>query len=123
MSDRHLFGKSTLIKKTDLITLSETQPIEEKLEDSPIKVNDTSINYLVVILSLLLIALRFFWLSSKFKLFDNISLGIRPSPQIPCKNCRFLAKNQYLKCAVHPSKVLTAQAINCSDYCCKHKLY
>ncbi len=36
--------------------------------------------------------------------------------QIPCKNCRYFSKNYYLKCAVHPSTVLTKEAINCCDY-------
>ena len=39
-------------------------------------------------------------------------------PPVPCRNCCFFAQNQYLHCAVHPSTVLTAQAANCSDYCC-----
>lgn len=36
--------------------------------------------------------------------------------QVPCKNCRFFNNSHYLKCAVHPSSVLTRQALNCSDY-------
>lgn len=36
--------------------------------------------------------------------------------QAPCKNCQFLTNNRYLMCAVHPTTVLTKQAINCSDY-------
>ena len=36
----------------------------------------------------------------------------------PCKTCHFFFANKhYLKCAVHPSTVLTKQAINCPDYC------
>ncbi|PSB17302.1 hypothetical protein C7B76_10105 [filamentous cyanobacterium CCP2] len=40
---------------------------------------------------------------------------------IPCRNCRYFAKNFYLQCAVRPSEVLTSQAIGCSDYCPKTK--
>lgn len=36
--------------------------------------------------------------------------------QIPCRNCQFFKENQYLKCAVHPTIVLTQQALNCRDY-------
>ena len=36
-----------------------------------------------------------------------------------CRNCQFYATNPYLKCAVHPSVVLTKQARNCIDYCDK----
>ncbi len=48
-------------------------------------------------------------------------LSILPVSQIPCRNCKFFSKNQYLKCAVRPFTVLTAQAADCSDYCGKHK--
>lgn len=36
--------------------------------------------------------------------------------QVSCRNCQFFANNPQLKCAVHPSTVLTEQASNCSDY-------
>jgi hypothetical protein len=35
---------------------------------------------------------------------------------IPCRNCRFFNRNSYLKCAVHPTKVMQQAAIGCSDY-------
>ncbi|WP_298919023.1 hypothetical protein [uncultured Nostoc sp.] len=34
----------------------------------------------------------------------------------PCKNCLFFNNNHFLNCAVHPSTVLSKQALNCSDY-------
>lgn len=49
-------------------------------------------------------------------------LSIFPVAQVPCRHCRFFAKkNQYLKCAVRPYTVLTREAVDCSDYCCKHE--
>jgi hypothetical protein len=42
---------------------------------------------------------------------DQISLS-----QIHCRKCYFFTSNSYVKCAVHPSRVLTEQAINCPDY-------
>jgi len=36
--------------------------------------------------------------------------------QVYCKSCRFFSNNPYLKCALHPSSVLTKQAKDCSDY-------
>ncbi|MCU0534112.1 MAG: hypothetical protein MUD14_09475 [Hydrococcus sp. Prado102] len=36
--------------------------------------------------------------------------------QVSCENCRFFNNNPYVKCAIHPSKVLTAQAKDCADY-------
>ena len=121
MSNHHLFGRSSLPEEKNLIALSETQSVKEKIEDSSSQIDNANTNLLVIIL-LLLVILRFVWLLSKFKLTDK-RLSIQHFTQIPCKNCRFLANNQYLKCAVHPSKVLTAQAVNCTDYCSKHKPY
>jgi hypothetical protein len=37
--------------------------------------------------------------------------------ELPCQTCRFFSRNQHLRCAVHPSIVLTEQALNCPDYC------
>lgn len=34
-----------------------------------------------------------------------------------CRSCEFYHHNAYLKCAVHPSKVLMAESQDCSDYC------
>jgi hypothetical protein len=33
-----------------------------------------------------------------------------------CYQCRYFGQNAYLKCTVHPSTVLTEQALNCLDY-------
>ena len=41
--------------------------------------------------------------------------------EVPCRNCRFFKDNHYLNCAVHPSIVLTKEALNCSDYCSNNK--
>ncbi len=38
----------------------------------------------------------------------------------PCRNCEYFDRNLYLKCAVHPNRVLTRQASNCIDYRNKH---
>jgi hypothetical protein len=35
---------------------------------------------------------------------------------IHCSNCRFFKNEPYLKCAVHPWKVGSIEAINCSDF-------
>lgn len=35
---------------------------------------------------------------------------------IPCARCRYFSANTYVRCAVHPSKALTVQAVDCTDY-------
>ncbi len=43
---------------------------------------------------------------------------IQPPPKnlAPCRNCRYFNSNYHLKCAVHPSSVLTEKAMDCRDY-------
>lgn len=55
----------------------------------------------------------------KFGRAENQSLFILPFLQNTCKKCKFYNANPYLKCALHPSLVLTKQAQNCIDYCGK----
>ena len=42
------------------------------------------------------------------------------STQTKCTNCDFYDSNSYLKCAVHPTKVLTKEAQECMDYEAEH---
>jgi hypothetical protein len=35
---------------------------------------------------------------------------------VPCSRCHYFSSNSYVHCAIHPSKVLTAEAIDCCDY-------
>jgi hypothetical protein len=35
---------------------------------------------------------------------------------IKCDRCQYLDCNPYLKCTIHPSTVLTHEAVNCKDY-------
>ncbi|MCF2151531.1 hypothetical protein IQ276_035025 [Desmonostoc muscorum LEGE 12446] len=45
------------------------------------------------------------------------------SHKVPCKSCRFYSNNNYLKCAVKPSIVLTEEARNCSEYSANKKRF
>lgn len=40
----------------------------------------------------------------------------RPTHKAPCQYCRYFSYNPYLKCTIHPSTVLTEQAVDCLDY-------
>lgn len=56
------------------------------------------------------------FISSFCKFIRNSKLSRKRFREVPCSNCRYFNKSHYLKCAVHPSNVLTKEAINCSDY-------
>ncbi|MEH1923895.1 hypothetical protein [Nostoc sp.] len=42
--------------------------------------------------------------------------SLKLSHKAKCLHCQYFSHNSYLKCTVHPSTVLTDQAINCLDY-------
>ncbi len=49
------------------------------------------------------------------KLSRNHTVNSRLA-QLPCRTCQFFHDNHHLNCAVHPTTVLTEQALGCSDY-------
>jgi len=65
----------------------------------------------------------FFLMLSKLRtVVDNkIVFTINSLNKLPCQNCEFFCSNNYLKCAVQPSMVMTEAAKNCSDYSPKTK--
>jgi hypothetical protein len=36
--------------------------------------------------------------------------------KFPCGRCRYFNNNYYIKCAIHPSNVLTERSVDCRDY-------
>ena len=50
------------------------------------------------------------------------SVKSKLSATILCSGCRYFNDNQFVKCALHPSCVLTEQAVDCLDYCQTPKL-
>ena len=71
---------------------------------------------LISICSIMVFAIVGFMLSGASKVTHDRRVSIKDFTQAPCRTCRFFTNNPYLKCAVHPSTVLSTQAINCSDY-------
>ncbi|MBD1807520.1 hypothetical protein H6F98_19015 [Microcoleus sp. FACHB-SPT15] len=66
---------------------------------------------LVVIAWTVSFSKRLNWRKTASKKLDTI----KPSSQIPCSSCRFFKNEPYLKCAVHPLKVGSAEAMDCPD--------
>lgn len=57
------------------------------------------------------------WRSHSKKSLSKLpKLFHKDSTQIKCTECHFFDNNSYLKCAVHPSKVLKREAQECLDY-------
>lgn len=91
-----------------------TQPKTVKLDE---KVIPAGLGYILPITTLTLWAIAAWKISNALKHVKSKIEINRCSWQTPCKNCKYFADNFYLKCAIHPSTVLTKEAINCSDYC------
>lgn len=60
----------------------------------------------------------FFLMLSKLRtVVDNkIVFKVNSLNKLPCQNCEYFCSNNYLKCAVQPSMVMTEAAKNCPDY-------
>ena len=48
-------------------------------------------------------------------------VNLKRLSSIPCRKCQFFDNNQQLPCAVHPTVVLSEEAVNCADYAPKRK--
>ncbi len=87
----------------------------------PIKERDTietnnSLSF-VALVSLIAISITIWLWRSRFpKVSGDRSNHFENYTQSQFTKCRFFDNNSYLKCAVHPTKVLREEAKNCSDY-------
>jgi hypothetical protein len=63
------------------------------------------------------------WAVASIIMFRGLPKALRKKPlelnrpqKVPCRSCRFFSSNPYLKCALHPTSVMTDQAIDCADF-------
>lgn len=102
--------------KSGIDSTQETQP-STTVNDSkqPRLINEKGMTFLIVI-PILLLALGFILKMGLKKISKNHLKFNKYHPKIGCRQCHYFDKNQYLKCAVHPDKVLTKKAKVCRDY-------
>ncbi len=108
------------------LILTESRALETESKTKSYTINEidsTIFAFFLWIIFLSIISWSLFKVCHKLAILTFRYLSFLPVAQIPCKNCKFLAKNQYLKCAVRPFSVLTTQAVNCADFCSKHESY
>jgi hypothetical protein len=72
--------------------------------------------FLILFASATALAIFILMLSDVWKAVRAKIVTPKRSCDFPCRNCRFFTSNRYLWCTVHPSIVLTQQAIDCADY-------
>ncbi|MGF1536873.1 MAG: hypothetical protein ACFB4J_10375 [Elainellaceae cyanobacterium] len=69
----------------------------------------------VMVLTALLVVMGRSLLKTKQK---PVVVGHRRK-RLPCETCRFKGDSVHLRCAVHPYKAMTAEAMDCPDYWAK----
>lgn len=113
-SDR-LPQQYTTLTVTDL---TQTTQSETQLSDQTNGVNvyDVVLTFSSVSLIAIVAAVCLMVSKIRVELPNPLGFKLKPSNQIPCKNCRYFSGNFYLKCAVHPDTVLTKEASDCGDY-------
>ncbi|GET39756.1 hypothetical protein [Microseira wollei] len=106
----------TSLREIDLnqTTQSEAQPSDTQL-NLPIiydvVLTFSSVSFIAIVAAACLMVSKI-----RVDLPKPLGFKIKPSNQVPCKNCLYFSGNFYLKCAVHPGTVLTKEASNCADY-------
>jgi hypothetical protein len=55
------------------------------------------------------------WFADRWKRRQQ-NANFKTRNQFACYHCRYFGQNPYLKCALHPTTVLTEQAVDCRDY-------
>ncbi|MCU0535611.1 MAG: hypothetical protein MUD14_17105 [Hydrococcus sp. Prado102] len=113
------FSQQFFQQKTDVEQIDNKLVSEAKLDE--VQTEEISITDIVsygIPTSLVLISVVVFLklLKTGRQGIEKIAAPMKHFSQVPCRKCRFFSSNPYLKCAIHPSTVLTAQARDCSDY-------
>ncbi|MDF5724233.1 MAG: hypothetical protein PUP91_27965 [Rhizonema sp. PD37] len=102
--------------QASLVTATVSQVKDETIKPQII-ITPTTEQVVASICSIIICSIGFFiLLSSVWKFRPDEKLTSKRLQKLPCKNCRYFKDNHYLNCAVHPSIVLTEQALNCPDY-------
>jgi hypothetical protein len=123
MYEGNEFLKQNATQKTNLY---EVQLSEAKLD----RVKPEGVNTPDGLIFLGSLALVMGWAVIFFKVSksgtvarDDIFVKLKLLHGFPCRNCQFFSNTAYLKCAVNPSLVLSAKAIDCPDYKAKNKKF
>jgi hypothetical protein len=64
---------------------------------------------------LIMLGLAYFLMVALQRLRDGMQY-LQKLHQVPCSGCVYFTGNYQLKCAVHPCRALSEEAINCFDY-------
>lgn len=88
----------------------------EELEPGQINILNDESTILIFSIPLFVLAAVLLLKQGVQKVTKERSENFQYSSKVPCRKCYFFNNNGYLKCAVHPNKVLTKNAEDCHDY-------
>jgi hypothetical protein len=104
--------------KTILIETQQRQSVSNTTHLGKDNIPNIGLAFLVV--AFIVAAILLLFKHARFgKVLGERTLTPEAFHKIPCRSCRYFSHNPYLNCAIHPSLVLTGQAIDCPDYCAK----
>jgi hypothetical protein len=107
------FQEGTLMKEAQSSKTQSTIPplyIQSGGSFSGLKATFEAITIFIVFSAVMMIVYDRF---SKRK--SNL-FGTKKTQVNPCHGCQYLGDDSHLRCALHPSTVLTKKAIDCQDY-------
>jgi hypothetical protein len=115
--------QSEIVAKNYAIASNAVEAQTQPFEPNTIYFHGKPLSLDVVILGVLGTSF-FLWAVLYKRMFpaketDSPHTNSQANLTIQCKNCQFYSPNFYLHCAVHPSRVLKLDAIECPDYCPK----
>lgn len=107
--------KAEIQSSPDNPILIETPTLEKNTQNEGLLFFSSGLVAIAIVGTLALIALMLKRMAFS-KAIDNRLTKTKHNCQVSCENCQFFDNNPYLKCALHPSKVLSPEAKDCSDY-------
>lgn len=88
----------------------------DKLETEPVNILSGEGMNFVLSVTILMFAAVFILKTGLQRIKKDNFKNLEYNSTVSCHKCYFYNRNYYLKCAVHPNKVLTKKAEECRDY-------
>lgn len=116
MNQQDFFQKITIVSQTSQEVATPAQPARPPL----VQTEATSVLWLLLLASGVLLTIPcLFTVEDARDHWRKWWSNRRVGTAVPCKMCHYFISNSYLNCAVRPHQALTAEAVDCPDFCPK----
>ncbi|HIK33867.1 MAG TPA: hypothetical protein IGS17_12360 [Oscillatoriales cyanobacterium M59_W2019_021] len=82
----------------------------------PHLVSSTNYSILQVLCPIVILLLVAGLITAIFRAIEDATSRLKKLHQVPCNRCLYFSGCYQLKCAVHPDKALTEEALFCQDF-------